>query len=511
MFSAIFDLCKNSIVTSGGLDKILYLVHLFRSSIILVLLIQSSFYLTQVAEASPKPTLVTNKQKNQEDRLSVRILEAHHQEITLLSFSADGSLLASADPQVIVIWSLATGEILNILPGHYSSESKMEIVPTSLSFSPDGRFLASSTWSQGLLTPEKSVIIWDVTTGEEIFSVNNHAGCRQVSFDSEGEKLYLACNSGIEVWQLEEKKQIASFNDGYPVETMALSRDGKVMATADANITGGQQGEASNQIKLWELTNNDAQLITTLGGHTNDIAQLAFIAKDKKLASSSYDGEIKIWQWQHGKEAKTLTQNSENGLFSLNSSGRLIAGNFSRGMVLNVPRGAILETPIFVPFKGKASAVNFSPDGKVLAWATNSDNFPNPTIVIWQIRGKLDRDNSQAQVRNNYRPRVLNEVWEKPIGNDPQQVALSAFGLPEKVENESEEVEVDYPQENKAVVTITQTNLADDSVFGIRYRVEFAPYGSMSENKVWRVIWAGEQYKCQSNRGHQDWAMGLCQ
>ena len=491
---------------------------MFRSSVILVLLIQSSFYLTQVAEASPKPTLIANKQENQEDRSSVRILEAHHQEITLLNFSTDGSLLASADSQVIIIWSLETGEILSILPGHYSSESKMEIAPTSLSFSPDGRFLASSTWSQGLLTPEKAVIVWDTNTGEEIFSLNNNGGCRQVIFDSEGEKLYLACNSGIEIWQIEEKKQIASFSDSYPVETMTLSSDGKVMATADANITGGQQGEASNQIKLWELSNNEAQLIATLEGHTNDIAQLAFIAQDKKLASSSYDGEIKIWQWQQGEEDKTLTQNSKNGLFSLNSSGRLIAGNFSRGMVLNVPRGAILETPIFVPFKGKASAVNFSPDGKVLAWATNSANFPNPTIVIWQIRGKLDRDNSQEQVRDNYSPLVLNKVWEnsssrqiQSIGNNIEEVALSAFGLTEKVENETETVEVDYPQENKAVVTISQTNLADDSVAGIRYRVEFAPYGSMSENKQWRVIWVGKQYKCQPNRGHQDWAMELCQ
>ncbi|MGK7935571.1 MAG: WD40 repeat domain-containing protein [Xenococcaceae cyanobacterium] len=474
--------------------------------------------MAQVAEALPKPTLVTSKQENQEGTSAVRTLEAHHQEITLLSFSTDESLLASADAQAIVIWSLETGEVLHILPGHYSSESKMEIAPTSLSFSPDGRFLASSTWSQGLLTPEKSVIVWDVTTGKEIFSLSNQTGCRQIIFDSEGEKLYLACDSGIEVWQLEEKKQIASFNNGYPVEAITLSSDGKVMATADANITDGQQGETSNQIKLWEISNNDAQLITTLEGHTNNIAQLAFTAQDKRLASSSYDGEIKIWQWQQGKEDKTLTNNSENGLFSLNSSGRLIAGNFSRGMVLNVPRGAILETPIFVPFQGKASAVNFSPDGKVLAWATNSANFPNPTIVLWQIRGKLDRDNSQEQVRDNYRPLVLNKVWGesssrqiKSIGSNIEEIALSAFGLLEKVENETETVEVDYPQENKAVVTISQINLADDSVAGIRYRVEFAPYGSMSEDQVWRVIWAGQQYKCRSNRGHQDWAMELCQ
>ncbi|MDJ0686917.1 MAG: hypothetical protein QNJ41_00245 [Xenococcaceae cyanobacterium MO_188.B32] len=471
-------------------------------------------YFDRLANASPRQNSVithpkTSAREHKKQRSAVRTLEAHHQKITLLNFSADGSLLASADPRSIVIWSLATGEVQHILPGHYSSTAKMAVAPTSLSFSPDGRFLASSTLSQGLLTPEKSVIVWDTATGEEVFSLDN-AGCRQVIFDSEGKKIYLSCDSGIQVWQIESKEQIASLNNEHPVEAIALSNDGKIVATASTSLTLDRQKETSHQIKLWQLSNNNIELIATLEGHKNNIARLIFTARDKKLVSSSYDGEIKVWNWQKGKEEKTLTQTSEHGLFSLNPSGRLIAGNFSKGKVLYVPRGKILETPIDVPFKGKASAVTFSPDGNLLAWATKSDNFPNPTIILWQIKGKVERDNSQEQVRNNYHPLVLSKVWQEPIGNNPQQVALSALGLPEKVENESEEVEVTYPQENKAVVTITQTNLADDSVFGIRYRVEFAPYGSMSENKKWRVIWAGKQYKCRSNRGHQDWATDLC-
>lgn len=479
-------------------------------------MLQPSFFASRVTDSLPLLISVTKNQDNQEQTSSVSTLEAHHQEITLLNFSADGSLLASADSQSIVIWSLATGEAQHILPGHYSSKSQMAISPTALSFSADGRFLASSTWSQGSLTPEKSVIVWDTVTGKEVFSLKK-TGCRQVLLNADGEKLYIACDSGIQVWQLKTKQQIANLNDGQPVEAISLNKNGKLIATANANILE-KQGKVSNQIKLWQLKENNAELIATLAGHNNDIAQLTFTDRDKRLVSSSYDGEIKIWNWRKEKEEKTLTQTSKNGLFSTSPSGRLIAGNFSQGKVLNVPRGAILETPILVPFKGKASAVAFNSDGKTLAWATNADNFPNPTIVVWQLRGKIDRDNSQEKVRKDYFPLVLNKVWQdsstikiQPTGSDPQKVALSALGLREKVANETELVEVTYPQENKAVVTVSQTNLADDSISGIRYRVEFAPYVSLSGHKQWRVIWAGEQYRCQSNRGHQDWSRELCQ
>ena len=68
---------------------------------------------------------------------------------------------------------------------------------------------------------------------------------------------------------------------------------------------------------------------------------------------------------------------------------------------------------------------------------------------------------------------------------------------------------VEYPNDDLATVIITQTNLLDDSVSGIRYLVEFAPYGETTQNK-WQVVWAGEQFKCRQGRGHQEWSPDLC-
>jgi hypothetical protein len=95
------------------------------------------------------------------------------------------------------------------------------------------------------------------------------------------------------------------------------------------------------------------------------------------------------------------------------------------------------------------------------------------------------------------------------VGNDPKEIALSAFG---NIESEGgiRDVKVDYPQPNQAVVTITQTGVADDSVGGIRYRVELRQNKEVPTGRQWEIVWAGSQVKCHQGRGHQDWSMELC-
>lgn len=153
---------------------------------------------------------------------------------------------------------------------------------------------------------------------------------------------------------------------------------------------------------------------------------------------------------------------------------------------------------------------------KVIAIAETPDSN-NSTINLWQA------DGFQAESSNpktDYRPISIAQYWSdryssgivKPsaIGEDPVEIALSALGLTEIIESEREEVELDYPSSNLATVTITQTNLADDSIAGIRYLVHFAPYGDSNAEK-WQVVWAGQQFKCQLGRGDGDWRPDLCQ
>ena len=56
-----------------------------------------------------------------------------------------------------------------------------------------------------------------------------------------------------------------------------------------------------------------------------------------------------------------------------------------------------------------------------------------------------------------------------------------------------------------AVIMHTVVGLADDSMAGIRHRIELA----FRQNK-WEIVWVGRQSQCQPNRGQQNWATGSC-
>ena len=116
------------------------------------------------------------------------------------------------------------------------------------------------------------------------------------------------------------------------------------------------------------------------------------------------------------------------------------------------------------------------------------------------------------QERENYKPISLTQLTKSngKSGNDPKAIALAAFGDVDS-EGGSRDVKVEYPQSDRAVVIVTQTGVADDSVRAIRYRAELVPTAKSSQTgKQWEMVWAGSQFICQRGRGDQDWSTKLC-
>jgi hypothetical protein len=136
-----------------------------------------------------------------------------------------------------------------------------------------------------------------------------------------------------------------------------------------------------------------------------------------------------------------------------------------------------------------------------------------PTPILRQDTSKATTSTGNVQVnRENYKPIALTQLTksEALIGEEPKAIALAAFGDVDS-EGGSRDVKVEYPQPDRAIVIITQTGVADDSVRAIRYQAELVPTSKSSKTgKQWKIVWAGSQFTCQPGRGHQDWSMKLC-
>lgn len=135
-----------------------------------------------------------------------------------------------------------------------------------------------------------------------------------------------------------------------------------------------------------------------------------------------------------------------------------------------------------------------------------------PTPILSQDKSKVKTSTANVKVnRESYKPIALTQLTknEALIGEEPKAIALAAFGDVDS-EGGSRDVKVEYPQPDRAVVIITQTGVADDSVRAIRYRAELVPTSKSQTGKQWKIVWAGSQFTCQPGRGHQDWSMKLC-
>ena len=117
-----------------------------------------------------------------------------------------------------------------------------------VAFSPDGRYLASSSW-------DDDIRLWDATTGAERRRLKGHTGSVwAISFSPDGGRIASASwDHKVKVWSVEDGRELLTFSEHTaPVHSVAFSPDGQRL------VSGGFDG----QVKVWEADDgsNDRQL-----------------------------------------------------------------------------------------------------------------------------------------------------------------------------------------------------------------------------------------------------------
>jgi WD40 repeat protein len=130
---------------------------------------------------------------------SLYLLKGHQFWVGDLAFSPDGTKLVSCAPapDQMILWDMTTGEPL------FSLSDQVRQCRGDFAWSPDGTTLASSI-------EDTTVTLWDVRTGEQLCALEGHTNrvLSRVAFNPDGMTLVSASPNEIIEWNVETCEQM---------------------------------------------------------------------------------------------------------------------------------------------------------------------------------------------------------------------------------------------------------------------------------------------------------------
>jgi hypothetical protein len=242
------------------------------------------------------------------------------------AFAPDGKLLAAGEGHKVLLYDTATGK-----PERVLEKKGPRVRISSLAFSPDGRLLAVG---KGTRDTAGDIELWDVKTGDLLWSARGHAGgVTSLAFAPDGKLLASGSwDKTVLIWEpaaRQEKTRILTI-PALVVRSLAFAPDGRTLAIATG--PGDPRVREPGEIKLWDVATETMR--ANLRGHSRTVTSLAYAADGQTLVSASADTTVRFWD---------LATNREYGMLK----GHKAAIGFEGLAVALSPNGAWLATISF--------------------------------------------------------------------------------------------------------------------------------------------------------------------
>ncbi len=306
---------------------------------------------------------------------------------TDVAFNPDATIGASShDNGMVVLWDLTTGQEIRSWQAH---EARINDV----AFSPDGTLLATAS-------SDMTVILWEVATGEQVHLLEGHQDIvNSVDFNTDGSLLVSASgtssntqespDASLRLWNPEtgEEVQVIRGHSGAIFEAKFASGEN------DTWIVSGA-GSLDRTMRVWDITLEDdpstepnEQQIFISNPHEGWVRSVDFSPDAQFVVSGVWDsvnsGTLRLYNISTGLETRRYFGHTDviNSLFFLPDGKRMIsAGNDRTVRIWDLATG--LQVQRFDGHDDRVLAVGLSDDGsQILVGAGNLNQTPLDTSI----------------------------------------------------------------------------------------------------------------------------------
>jgi hypothetical protein len=201
--------------------------------------------------------------------------------ILAVAFNHDATRIACAGTDnTIRILATATGKLQLTIEQHADWV-------TAVAFSPDGSNIVSAS-------RDKTARVFDSTTGELDSTYIGHTeGVFAAAFAHDGKRVITGGRDReLHVWEIKDAKKTAQ-----------IAVEGEILRALAS--TNGFFVAAENAVRQYSSDKRD--LVRTFSGHSELIYSIALHEPSARLASASYDGEVRIWNMREGTLLRKFT------------------------------------------------------------------------------------------------------------------------------------------------------------------------------------------------------------
>ena len=362
-------------------------------------------------QPGPTPTPASMTPSSAGDKPELILQSGHTKSANAVAFSPDNRWLASGGKDdVIKIWDLANGNVLRTLYGHTSNVNALAVSPDGKLLASgsgdinDERDLGAFTQG-GVVggSQDNTVRIWSVQTGQELQVLRGHElPVAAVAFSNDGHSLTSVGGDAIKVWDvsagtelrsqktqygksgMEKLNSMPSFSvfgggDKERKQELQRQKNFKMSASKIAVSANGQLaavGQPDKAVKLYDTqSGRELRELTFKAIPESENSSLAFSADGRVLAFSKTSDAVSVQEAATGRELYSVntgfSKTPQRVQFSLD--GRLLVtatdNNAGAGMKLwDAATGqSIRELKPGGDALVSARVISFSRDGSLIA------------------------------------------------------------------------------------------------------------------------------------------------